>query len=85
MNFDRERQVSSTEVYFSTTRQGRLQLPRRGSCSTNRNDWKTRRAAGGVLGQEGRFNRSTFKPVKTTALRLEAKLKTATPPVFRGA
>ncbi|HYO08910.1 MAG TPA: glycoside hydrolase family 127 protein [Tepidisphaeraceae bacterium] len=88
-DFDREREVTASEVYFfSDVPHGGCDAPeswrllyRTGDAasagaSAGGGEWKLVEQTGGDYStKKDAFNRVTFKPVRTTALRLEVQLK----------
>jgi hypothetical protein len=75
-DFARPREVSSAEVYwFDDTGRGGCRVPESWRLLARDGDaWKPVGGASGYGVAKDRFNRVTFWPVRTTALRLEVKL-----------
>jgi hypothetical protein len=76
-DFARAREVSSAEVYwFDDTGRGGCRVPQSWRLLFKGNDtWKAVEGASGYGVERDRFNRVTFRPVRTTALRLEVRLR----------
>jgi hypothetical protein len=80
--FPKARQISSVEVYwYDDTGAGACRVPQSWKLSyLEGENWKPVEPEGEFGTQTNRFNRLTFKPIETTALRIEAQLQ----PQFSG-
>jgi hypothetical protein len=76
-NFDKEKKISGASVYwFDDTGTGGCRIPESWRLLYKENDqWKLVSNAAGYGIQKNKFNHVKFDPVKTTSLRIEAKLQ----------
>lgn len=76
-SFEKPRRVSSTQVYwFDDTGAGQCRAPKSWKVLyRDGEEWKPVEAAGEYKVQTDAYNRADFKPVQTTALRVEAQLQ----------